>query len=464
MQVLPCPERLMKKHINPTTQYIILVCVLLLAVDLVFGAVMMSRTAQEMKTLIRKNMQSVADTAAAAVDGDVLKNITAEDTVSHTPAYHQIADVLILVQRAQHDDNIKYIYTVTKEGDHFIFLVDPDEVKPAAFGQTVVYTPMLAEAWETHEGRVDTEKYEDEWGRYYSAWSPVRDSGGEVIAIVGVDFGADLYDAELARTGWSIGLVSILSLLVGILIVSLLTFQLRHRFRTLNTEISTLSTDVETLSNEILMRPGDEKDSPEEEPIEGSDTISTISEKIRVMQKKLKRYMDYVHEQAFTDPMTGVGNKTSYLSRVKELNAEINAGVASFAIVVFDVNGLKSTNDNYGHECGDRIITDASAVICRVFPKEQIYRIGGDEFIALSNSATEKVLEGKYRQLTQTIAEFNRSEKKYAMTLSFSWGGAVYRPGQDADVKAVFKRADEEMYRNKNDYYRQTEQKDPAEG
>ena len=173
------------------------------------------------------------------------------------------------------------------------------------------------------------------------------------------------------------------------------------------------------------------------------------------MQHKLQAYMEYAHEQAYTDSMTGVGNKTAYLERVKEINSQINNGTADFAIVVFDVNGLKNTNDIYGHECGDRIITDTAATIRRVFDSDQIYRIGGDEFIAVVGSMTEEEMEARLKELGEIVENFNKNEKRYAMTLSFSGGGAVYRPGEDAAFKEVFKRADEAMYDNKGNYYKQ---------
>ena len=71
-------------------------------------------------------------------------------------------------------------------------------------------------------------------------------------------------------------------------------------------------------------------------------------------------------------------------------------------------------NDNYGHECGDLALIDAGKVLISVFGRENLYRIGGDEFI-----------------------------KGYAM----------YSPGNDKEYKQVFKRADQKMYANKLAYY-----------
>ena len=170
----------------------------------------------------------------------------------------------------------------------------------------------------------------------------------------------------------------------------------------------------------------------------------------------MTHYISYVHEQAYTDSMTGVGNKTAYLDMVKNLNKKIESGNASFATVVFDVNGLKTVNDNLGHEYGDMIICDTALIIKRIFDSAHIFRIGGDEFIAIMEGRyTDKYMLELFKQLDKELASFNANEKNYEMTLSFSRGASVYRSGEDADYQTVFKRADEAMYANKGQYYRQ---------
>lgn len=444
-------NRLAKRHIDLTTQYIIIVCVLLLVVSLVLGLALMSRSKKNMRQLINQHMVSVADTAAAAINGDVLEGITAEDACTYSENYLSIVHALRMVQTAQESKDIKYIYTVKKEGDHFVFTVDPDTVKPAEYGEEVVHTDKQESAWAGKSG-VDEETYEDEWGCFYTAWSPVRNSHGDVVGLVGVDFSADWYNSQTTQITAAIVIVCVLSLVIGFVITFLLTNQLRRRIRAINDELSTLSENVDKLSDEIKVHPGQEA-VKEEEHEENSDAIGAIGDKIHAIQNKLRAYIEYAEKQAYTDSMTGVSNKTAYLARIKELNREINAGTAAFATIVFDVNGLKRTNDNYGHECGDYIIVDAARIIRRVFDKEQIYRIGGDEFITITDAITEEELQMKFDRLAAEVAHFNEEEKRYAMTLSFSWGGAIYRPGVDAAFKEVFKRADQAMYFTKEDYY-----------
>ncbi len=308
----------MKKYkINLTAQYVIIVCILLLVVNVIFGAVMINISSNSMKTLINWHMLSVANTAAAQIDGDMLESISAEDV--GTEKYRQIADSLFGILNVQQDSDIKYIYATKKEGDQFVFTVDPDPVAPAAYGEPVVYTSTQDIAWQG-VAAVDQATFEDKWGKFYTAWSPVRNSSGIVIGLIGVDFFPEWYDEQVTKHTVLVIVFTSLSIIVGALIMLIQTGQLRRRIRTLNSELSLLSNDVEKLSEEISLGRGLEithKDISTANA--GSDNIEILGNKIRIMQKQLKEYMEYINERAYTDSMTGVGNKTAYLEYIKDI-------------------------------------------------------------------------------------------------------------------------------------------------
>lgn len=182
-----------------------------------------------------------------------------------------------------------------------------------------------------------------------------------------------------------------------------------------------------------------------------TDEIGRLSDSIRKMAVELQEYISYVHKQAYTDSMTGVGNKAAYTDYANLMDRKIQEEMADFAIVVFDVNGLKGVNDNYGHEAGDSLISDAALAIKNSFGSESVYRIGGDEFVIIKENITEENLREAVEKFNANVQKINAHEREYPIELSVSFGYAIFNG--DENFKALFQRADEEMYKAKELYY-----------
>ena len=74
------------------------------------------------------------------------------------------------------------------------------------------------------------------------------------------------------------------------------------------------------------------------------------------------------------DPLTGLLNRQAYYSDISSEPEEITA------LVSIDMNGLKTINDNEGHEAGDKAIATVAECFIRAAKRKQtVYRIGGDE-------------------------------------------------------------------------------------
>ncbi len=76
-----------------------------------------------------------------------------------------------------------------------------------------------------------------------------------------------------------------------------------------------------------------------------------------------------------------------------------------FAIVIFDVNGLKQVNDTLGHNAGDRYIKDACEMICTSFKRSPIFRIGGDEFAVIAQGASYEHLDEQIEAIIKELGE-----------------------------------------------------------
>ena len=94
--------------------------------------------------------------------------------------------------------------------------------------------------------------------------------------------------------------------------------------------------------------------------------------------------------------------KKIYVLRIKEHRQP------EFAIVVLDVNDLKVINDTEGHEAEDKCICDACEIICRTFKRSPVYRIGGDEFVVISQNEDYE----RSDDLTGIIAKYNEEALK----------------------------------------------------
>ena len=77
------------------------------------------------------------------------------------------------------------------------------------------------------------------------------------------------------------------------------------------------------------------------------------------------------------DPLTNVSNRIAFEDKIKYIQSQINTDPESnFALAVFDVNNLKRINDSAGHDAGDDYLIRSCHLICNVFKRSPVYRIG----------------------------------------------------------------------------------------
>jgi len=159
-------------------------------------------------------MLDIANCAAASVNGDVLKLLSADNTGGE-----ESKEVYRALEVFRDNVELKYVYCIKKESEgHYIFTLDLDPLTPASYGDEVEFTEALDSAG-NGKAAVDEVPYTDKWGEFYSAYSPVCDSDGNVAGIVAVDFAVDWFDEQLsAQTRQTISsylIILVFCLLVG---------------------------------------------------------------------------------------------------------------------------------------------------------------------------------------------------------------------------------------------------------
>jgi diguanylate cyclase (GGDEF)-like protein len=112
--------------------------------------------------------------------------------------------------------------------------------------------------------------------------------------------------------------------------------------------------------------------------------------------------------------------------------------------VLLDVNNLKKVNDTAGHKAGDQYLRDACGIICRIFKRSPIFRVGGDEFTAVVQGADYDCIEELLGKMRDHNTKAIRTDG-----VVIACGMAKYE--NDARVASIFERADQRMYENKSD-------------
>ena len=171
---------------------------------------------------------------------------------------------------------------------------------------------------------------------------------------------------------------------------------------------------------------------------------------INDIEAQVRQEEDYVSHlakariEANVDALTGVKNRHAYLMAEERLNNQIAEDPArKFAIVILDINDLKQINDTDGHNAGDQYIRDACRIICNTFKHSPVFRLGGDEFAVIAQGDDYACID----ELIQSMQDRNEEAIRNGGIVIAC--GMARREDEDA-VAAVFERADQRMYENKN--------------
>lgn len=142
------------------------------------------------------------------------------------------------------------------------------------------------------------------------------------------------------------------------------------------------------------------------------------------------------------DEMTGLYNKNKFLHMIKGSYPKEQ----SVGVIFWDVNNLKETNDNLGHDQGDLIITTVAHIIMKLTDiNKKAYRIGGDEFVMVVENPGENEIE---EMLERWEEELERKASHLQKEISVAIGYAV---GDGKDIEDIVKEADQNMYQRKRE-------------
>lgn len=152
-----------------------------------------------------------------------------------------------------------------------------------------------------------------------------------------------------------------------------------------------------------------------------------------------RKYRDKMDATFLHDPLTGVLNRVSYETRLENIEEE---EFESLCCIYVDVNGLHEMNNHLGHDAGDEMLREVANSLEEEFPQQDVYRIGGDEFVVISkNSGNEETKEKMF------VVEEQLAMQNYDISAGIEWRDSL------VDSAQLVKEAEEKMRLNKAAYY-----------
>ena len=177
--------------------------------------------------------------------------------------------------------------------------------------------------------------------------------------------------------------------------------------------------------------------------------IKLLSNAFETMTARLREREELLRITANRDSLTSLRNTTAYNMWVDKFEKEMVGKLPEYGIVVLDLNDLKRTNDKYGHEVGNKLIVTSAKIISVVFKRSPVFRIGGDEFVAILQNSDFENREKLFAQFEADCANTFVEEENAKIPIRIAWGFARFDPNKDTNFTDVFKRADDAMYENK---------------
>jgi diguanylate cyclase (GGDEF)-like protein len=165
--------------------------------------------------------------------------------------------------------------------------------------------------------------------------------------------------------------------------------------------------------------------------------------------RAVKRRADMLGQIAYVDPLTQMENRASCERKIDEIKD--GSADKKVAVIMFDMNNLKLTNDFLGHQGGDKIIVKFAEILKDTAAAFGfVGRYGGDEFLAIFDEADAPVVEKYLAKVGEQTDAFNSLQINEIEKISFASGYAIAALSETGMDDLIYK-ADRNMYANKRE-------------
>lgn len=155
-----------------------------------------------------------------------------------------------------------------------------------------------------------------------------------------------------------------------------------------------------------------------------------------------RNHVDMLHRLSYHDLLTNALNRNAFMDVLSQFRP---GQYASAGIIYIDINGMKEINDFYGHHQGDKILITTVAKVFNLFKPDELFRIGGDEFVIITYDLTETDFYEKFNLLRNIFCE--KTNLPFSIATGSCW---VKSP---SDLNSLLQQSDSAMYTDKKKFY-----------
>lgn len=355
-----------------------------------------------------------------------------------------------------------YVYRIQKDGEVVIFDLGENERLPGEKLEVQgLFQPYLEEMSVGRSIPVIRGKGPDK--NLLTSVRPIYDTNGDYQCYVCVDFSME--EVSIQNKQFLLSAIGILVALVGCILlfdIYVIRRKIARPLRDMSecTKGFTYDTEAERFKNvqsmeELNIQTHDEIEdlyyefmSVMKESLYYMTNLSRAKNDIQEQEEKLGQ----ISETAYKDALTRVGNPAAFNKLMDTIAAEMTDKKVKFAIVMVDVNNLKYVNDTCGHKFGDAYIKGCCNIICKVYKRSPVFRVGGDEFVVVLRNEDYMSRLLRMTQITEAfMSAYGQQDKQIWERYSASVGMAE-REDEDESPDQVIKRADKAMYEYKEKF------------
>lgn len=184
--------------------------------------------------------------------------------------------------------------------------------------------------------------------------------------------------------------------------------------------------------------------------VKGRVTAEMLERAIRYARER-HRLLKQISALSLTDELTGLNNRRAFLTMADQRLQLLERRDTPCLLIFADLDGLKETNDSWGHEAGDTLLVAASRALRAAFRRtDLIARFGGDEFLILADDAREGDVQLVLDKLQYQIDTRNAELPAGAPRLSISAGALCFRTGPAVKLQELIGEADALLLQKKN--------------